>query len=156
MQIVRVTLMKKSWKNLPQEFLFCLVRCEKRSFDSRKLQNPWFSLRHGQYTLIFRFNFFSHGYTEYLFIHSEASGRANPVIIGPLFSCRSFFYPTVKPSTLYHAASTHHLVSSWRCPSLEHPMMINWCWHVWPLSKNWHRRPPVDSFHCDVSQAKPA
>ena len=50
--------------------------------------------------------FFSHGYTEYLFIHYEASGRANPVIIGPLF-----FYPTVKPSTLYHAASTHYQVS---------------------------------------------
>ena len=52
-------------------------------FAYHHLQNPWFSLRHGQYTLIFRFYsfFFSHGYTDYLSIHSESSGRANPVII---------------------------------------------------------------------------
>ena len=85
-------------------------------------QNHWFSLRHGQYTLIFRSNFFchAHGYTDYLFIHYEASGRANPVIIGPLFSCRVF---------LPNCQAKYTVSRCFYTPSSVMTLLISWASH---------------------------
>ena len=125
-------------------------------FAYHHLQNPWFSLRHGQYTLIFRFySIFSLADTQNTF--SFTQNHQEELILSSLDHCfpAAVFLPNCQAKytvsrRFYTPPSVVTLLISWAS------LMINWCWHVWPLGKNLHRRPPVHSFHCDFSQAKPA